>query len=318
MSKIGDLIKGLQAAKELLAKRAPKSVDPDKHEKCVMDVKDQGHGVGSAHAICTSSMKKDDLDEKIRAKLKAEMDKRNFTETDATRHVIDRDRGDKQPTPPKPPKQLLQTEHMVFKSNGQWSLEKDNSVKPLGSNIYNSTANIDRKATRTGEERPEMGRNQGVRQYTTSGSSMQQAHEAAAAKEQKAKTKASTRTLADMSEEEKAEMKAKYEKPLAKGADVAKEALMTGVLPVLQDAGKQPTDEQVFGHLVKTEEQVQTEKTHWENGVKRSMIEASKPIDQLNKSTVKAAWSYGKSFNSLLKDELSEKEILERNSYIGE
>lgn len=264
------------------------------------------------------ALSKDEIDEKIKAKLKAEMDKRNFTEVDATRHVIDRDRGDKQPAPPKPPKQLLQTERMVFKSNGQWDLEKDNSVKPFGTSIYNSTANIGRKSTRTGEERPEMGGNQGVRQYTTSGSSMSQAHEIAAAKEQKAKSKASVRTFADMSEEEKAEMKAKYEKPLAKGADVAKEALATGVLPVLQDAGKQPTDEQMFGHLVKTEEQVKAENAHWENGAKRSMVEASKPIDQLNKSTVKATWSYGKSFNSLLKDELSEKEIAERNSYIGE
>jgi len=316
VSKVDELIKSLQAAKELLAKRAPKGVDPDKHEKCVMDVKDQGHDVGSAHAICTSSMSKDETDEKIKAKMKAEMDKRKFGEADATKHVIDRDRGEK-PKLPKPTP-LLQTEQVVYKSNGQWSLEKDNSVKPFGQNIYNSQANINRKATRTGEERPEMGRNQGVRQYTTSGSTMQSAHDAAQNKEQKVKTKASTRTLADMSEEEKTALKAKYEKPLAKGADVVKEVLTTGELPILQDAGKQPTDEQMFGHLVKTEAQVAVEDAHWKDGAKRSMVEASKPIDKLNKSTVKATWSYGKSFNSLLKDELSEKEIAERNSYIGE
>lgn len=48
-------------AKEDLKKKAPKGVDPKKHEKCVMDVKKQGKDVGSAHAICTSSMKKSEL-----------------------------------------------------------------------------------------------------------------------------------------------------------------------------------------------------------------------------------------------------------------
>jgi hypothetical protein len=40
-----------------LVKAAPKGVDPDKHERCVQDVKDQGKDVGSAHAICTASLK---------------------------------------------------------------------------------------------------------------------------------------------------------------------------------------------------------------------------------------------------------------------
>lgn len=43
---------------EKIEKKAPKGIDPDKHEKCVMDVKAQGKDVGSAHAICTSSLKK--------------------------------------------------------------------------------------------------------------------------------------------------------------------------------------------------------------------------------------------------------------------
>ena len=46
-----------------IEKRAPEGVDPDKHERCVMDVKEQGHDVGSAHAICTSSLKKCIMDE---------------------------------------------------------------------------------------------------------------------------------------------------------------------------------------------------------------------------------------------------------------
>jgi len=42
---------------QALKKRAPEGVDPEKHERCVLDVKKQGKSVGSAHAICTSSMK---------------------------------------------------------------------------------------------------------------------------------------------------------------------------------------------------------------------------------------------------------------------
>jgi len=43
---------------ECLQKRAPKGVDPQKHERCVQGVKEQGKSVGSAHAICTASLKK--------------------------------------------------------------------------------------------------------------------------------------------------------------------------------------------------------------------------------------------------------------------
>jgi hypothetical protein len=263
--------------------------------------------------------KGDALDEKIKAKLKAEMDKRKFTETDAVRHIIDRDKGDKQP--PKPKKeQLLQSEQEVLKysSNGQWQLDKSNEVKPFGQNIYDEKANVERKATRTGEERPEVGRNKGVRQYTTSGASITRAYEAATAKEQKAKTKASTRTFANMSEEEKAALRAKYEKPLAKGADVAREALTTGDLPVLAQAKPQPTDQELFGHLVKTEEQAKVEDARWKDGIKQNLIELSGPVDHLNKSKIEVKWSYGKSFNSLLKERLSEKEIAERNMHVGE
>lgn len=47
-----------QFLQEKLEKRAPKGVDPKKHERCVKDVKKQGHDIGSAYAICTASMKK--------------------------------------------------------------------------------------------------------------------------------------------------------------------------------------------------------------------------------------------------------------------
>lgn len=103
------------------------------------------------------------------------------------------------------------TELIKASENGQWEiLEKDNSVKPFGQSVYNTTANIKRKANRTGEVQEGVGRNNAVHSYTTSGSSVQAAHEATQAKDMQAKTKASTRTLADMSDEEKTALEAKY------------------------------------------------------------------------------------------------------------
>jgi hypothetical protein len=228
----------LLKAKEALEKRAPKGVDPDKHESCVIDVKAQGHDVGSAHAICSASMKKDEdpLDAKIRAKLKAEMDKRNFGEADATKHVIDRDRGAKMPKPAKEPKPLLQSEqdadskmtemradaphgketHAIrgeackFDSNGQWSIEKSN-YGPKGMGLYSQKDNIQRKMKNTGAEVADAGKNVNVKTYTTSGSTMSAAHEAAETKRRKANP-APVRTLKDLSPEEKARIEAEANK----------------------------------------------------------------------------------------------------------
>lgn len=52
----------LEDEKELKKKQGvPKGVDPDKHERCVKDVKKQGHDKSSAYAICNSSMKKSEF-----------------------------------------------------------------------------------------------------------------------------------------------------------------------------------------------------------------------------------------------------------------
>lgn len=203
-----------------LTKRTPEGVDPDKHERCVMDLKEEGKSVGSAHAICTSSMKKDDIDEMIRTKMKQEMDKRGLTGKDIADHYRDTDetipakhraniknalKQQKIKETPNPKLQVVKAE-----------LCKSNEIKPIINgervNTYDSTANIGRKATRTGEVRPEMGGNQAVRSYTTTGSSMSAAHEIAEGKRQKKKSKASVRTLSDMSPEEQEALKAKYNK----------------------------------------------------------------------------------------------------------
>jgi hypothetical protein len=139
------------------------------------------------------------------------MSSKNFTEADAVRHIIDRDRGEQNAKKPKI-KPLMQSEKCEMNSLGQWKLTKDNSVKPFGQNIYNSTANLNRKRTRTGQQIDGVGRNKNVRQYTTPNASVQAAREANEQKEQNKKTKASTKTFATMSPEEKQAMIDKYSK----------------------------------------------------------------------------------------------------------
>lgn len=79
MKRIDDAINQLNEMKQLL-KRAPEGVNPEKHERCVKDVKQKGHDVGSAHAICTSSMAKgaaQDLDRQVEEKKKEYADINN-------------------------------------------------------------------------------------------------------------------------------------------------------------------------------------------------------------------------------------------------
>jgi hypothetical protein len=367
---VDKLNKTLEEIIEILEKRAPKGVDPEKHESCVRDVKTQGHDVGSAHAICSSSMKKDELDNKIHAKLRAEMDRRNFGEADATRHVIDRDRGEAAPKPPKAPKPLLQSEQEMCKYNtgGQWAIEKSN-YGPKGMGQYSAVDNIKRKASRTGEELEHVGQNKGVRQYTTSGSSVQAAHEAKETKSRKANP-APVKTMKDFSDDELTEItnagnkvnkaeegtpikpctncgkklttsNAKFvgEQPLPEGmhpgkkmnlyncpdcdstvAHLIKKSIQDTLdinslaKSIIEGVPRQPSNEELFGNLVVSKEELAAKEAKWKNGF-HNANELYKPIDHLNKSKkdIDASWGSGKSFNSYL----SKEELKERNSYIG-
>lgn len=295
MSKIDDLIKNLHDIKKALAKASSEETHPEIPKVCTTCKK----GVPKVKA-------KTDLGDK-----KATWwDCPNCRTTGLSLHGEEYSED------------MDKSELHKWNNNGQWSLDKSNEIKPTINgqkvNTYDTTANINRKSTRTGEEVPGVGKNVGVRQYTTSNASVQQAHEAAQAAEQKIKTQASTRTFADMSEDEKAQMKAKYEKPaLKKGIDVVSEALTTGYLPTMGEIPIQPSDAQLFGHLVKSEEEIKKADEKWQSGNKEGLREASKPIDHLNKTTIKSDWGYGKSFNSIIKDELTKEELAERNSFVG-
>ena len=106
MDKLDELIKAFSNIKEELikAESEPNMASPNKPKG--LDNKKKP----VTHDDCGRPFAKgDEVDKKIKAKLKAEMDKRNFGEADATRHVIDRDRGDKVAKKPKV-EPLLQSE----------------------------------------------------------------------------------------------------------------------------------------------------------------------------------------------------------------
>lgn len=105
--------------------------------------------------------------------------------------------------------------------------------------------------------------------------------------------------------------------PLNKNAKTGFDSINMGfnelAQSILRDRPPQPTDEQMFGHLVVTEEMEKAFKKKWENVFNKHFNGFKQPVDHLNKCKIEAKWEYGKSFNSLLKEQLSSKEIAERN-----
>ena len=81
---------------------------------------------------------------------------------------------------------------------------------------------------------------------------------------------------------------------------------------IMHGAQRQPTDEEMFGHLVVSEEQVAKAKDEWDNTLQGFYDAARKPV--LKKSEDDVDWGSGKSFNSTLSDE----ERLKRNMHTGE
>lgn len=75
-------------------------------------------------------------------------------------------------------------ESLSFNKGGQWSLDKSN-YGPKGAGLYSPTDNINRKENRTGEVFENVGQNKAAHRYTTSASSVNQAHLDAEAKKRK-------------------------------------------------------------------------------------------------------------------------------------
>lgn len=79
-----------------------------------------------------------------------------------------------------------------------------------------------------------------------------------------------------------------------------------------QNGFRQATDEELFGHLVVSEEQVQKAEQDWNNQINDFYKEASKPLEKQD-SRENLDWGSGKSFN----DSLTPEELAERNKHIG-
>lgn len=134
----------LDSRAEELSKRAPEGVDPEKHERCVKKVKKKSHDVGSAHAICTSAMTKEE-------------------------------EGPDMADPDHPKGLETKRKPVTHDECGRPFAKSNYGPKDFG--LYSPTNNSERKRTRTGEEVEGVGRNKGVRRYTSAkmGTSKQQA-----------------------------------------------------------------------------------------------------------------------------------------------
>lgn len=84
---------------------------------------------------------------------------------------------------------------------------------PKGMGQYSEGDNQKRKESNTGESFKDVGKNVNAKKYTTTKASMQAARDKATEKEQKKKTKESTRTMADFSPEELKAITDKANKP---------------------------------------------------------------------------------------------------------
>lgn len=71
----------------------------------------------------------------------------------------------------------------------------------------------------------------------------------------------------------------------------------------------QATDEELFGHLVRTEEQIKKAEAEYQDKLNKWYLAANRPVD--NKQV---DWGDGKSFNSTL----TEEERLKRNMHLGD
>ena len=80
---------------------------------------------------------------------------------------------------------------------------------------------------------------------------------------------------------------------------------------IINDTPRQPTDEQMFGHLVVSEEQVQKAEQAW-NGVFNKFYDSSAEPLEKQDSIDNLEWGNGKSFN----DSIEEEELQKRNMHV--
>jgi hypothetical protein len=82
--------------------------------------------------------------------------------------------------------------------------------------------------------------------------------------------------------------------------------------------GRQPTNEELFGHLVRPKEDLEKMEDDWNNFFNNSLEGARKPVDDVVKAQLppqlqEEAWPSGTSFN----DMLDEEEVKNRGKFVG-
>lgn len=95
----------------------------------------------------------------------------------------------------------------------------------------------------------------------------------------------------------------KMEKPPMPSDQEIRKAILSG-------APRQPTDEEMFGHLVVTEEQVQKAQKEWDNKLNDWYAAVNKPVDKQDNP-----WEFGR---GSIMDELSEEEKIAWNMNVDE
>jgi len=80
---------------------------------------------------------------------------------------------------------------------------------------------------------------------------------------------------------------------------------------IVKDTPKQPTDEEMFGHLAVSEEQIQKAEQAWNGTFKKHFEGNTTPIEDQD-SMENRNWGNGKSFNDMVEEE----ELQKRNMHI--
>lgn len=82
--------------------------------------------------------------------------------------------------------------------------------------------------------------------------------------------------------------------------------------------GRQPTDQELFGHLVQEEGALEEMEKNWDNFFNNTLGDMQKPVDEIVKAQLPPelqdeAWESGKSFNDII----GEEEARKRGKYVG-
>ena len=81
--------------------------------------------------------------------------------------------------------------------------------------------------------------------------------------------------------------------------------------------GRQPTNEELFGHLVRPKEDLEKMEDDWNNFFNNGFEEVKKPVDERVREQLPPqldeAWESGKSFNDII----GEEEARKRGKYVG-